>query len=333
MLAARTPTARNAGSIAETAAGNPKFSTLVAALEKAGLVKPLAGSAEDGTFTVFAPTNEAFEAYLTKKNVTAEKFLERTDLSSILLHHVSQGTALSSDLIDGQKLPTVQGNELTVALSGGKVKVGNGEVTAADIACDNGVIHVVDHVLFPPRVLSVAEQAGAFTTLLAAVKAAHLSRALLGPGPFTVFAPDDSAFATFMLGMEITHDELLARPDLTKILKHHVVPGLFRGADLADRMSLTTLAGSSIRVFKTAQGVQVGGVMVKVADVPAGNGVIHVMGAVMVKTTVDPLPRPEVLRKEAHSGTRFSSVRSPVLFGEAMMRSTMTGTGHRYRWR
>lgn len=134
--------------IAATAVANGNFKTLVAALDKAGLVDTLSGSS---AFTVFAPSDEAFAALLKELGATAEELLARPDLKDILLYHVASGTALSSSLTDGQKIPTVQGKDVVVKIADGKVTVGDATVTAADVACSNGVIHVIDKVLLPPK--------------------------------------------------------------------------------------------------------------------------------------------------------------------------------------
>jgi len=142
-------TARRAApdTIAATAVANGSFTILVAALKKAGLVEVLSGST---AYTVFAPTDAAFSALLTKLGATSEQLLARPDLKNILLYHVVPGTGLSSSLSDGLTLDTVQGSALEVQISGGTVKIDAAKVTAADVACSNGVIHVIDTVLLPP---------------------------------------------------------------------------------------------------------------------------------------------------------------------------------------
>jgi len=147
---------RRAESIAATAVANGNFKTLVAALTKADLVKTVEG----GTFTVFAPTDAAFAILLKDLNVTADQLLANPDLKNILLYHVVSGTAMSSSLSDGQQVGTVQGGKVIVKIAGGKVTVGGATVTAADVACSNGVIHVIDKVLLPPGKFSPANQVG-----------------------------------------------------------------------------------------------------------------------------------------------------------------------------
>lgn len=123
-------------------AGN--FNTLIAALEKADLVDTLKGG---GPFTVFAPTDEAFELLLKKLDITAEELLARDDLKEILLYHVVPGKVMSGDLKDGMKVKTLADKEVKISLD--PVRVNKANVIKADIEASNGVIHVIDKVLLP----------------------------------------------------------------------------------------------------------------------------------------------------------------------------------------
>lgn len=142
-------------SIVDIAVGDEQFSILVQALQKAELVDTLKG---EGPFTVFAPTNAAFEALLKELDATAEELLARDDLKDILLYHVVSGKVMSTDLTDGMMPKTVQGATLKVDLSSG-VKINESAVTKADIEATNGVIHVVDKVLLPPAETPTEEAA------------------------------------------------------------------------------------------------------------------------------------------------------------------------------
>jgi uncharacterized surface protein with fasciclin (FAS1) repeats len=135
-----------AGTIVEIAAGNPDFSTLVKAVQAAGLAETLSGN---GPFTVFAPTNQAFAAL---PKGTLEKLLKpenRDLLRKVLTYHVVAGDVTSQDLRSG-RVATVQGSPITVNVRGQKIRINNSNVVAADIDAKNGVIHVIDHVLLPP---------------------------------------------------------------------------------------------------------------------------------------------------------------------------------------
>jgi uncharacterized surface protein with fasciclin (FAS1) repeats len=128
-------------------------------------------------------------------------------------------------------------------------------------------------------IVDIAAGAGTFETLVAAVTAAGLVDTLKGPGPFTVFAPTDEAFAALPEG---TVEGLLNDiPALTAILTYHVVPGRVMSTDLTDGMMAETVNGQSVTIG-TMNGVTVNGANVTTADIEASNGVIHVIDAVIL---------------------------------------------------
>jgi uncharacterized surface protein with fasciclin (FAS1) repeats len=132
--------------LVETAAGNDAFKTLVTAVKAAGLVETLAGK---GPFTVFAPTNEAF-AKLPEGTVESLLKPENKDkLISVLTYHVVPGKVMSKDIKPSQMVKTVNGQQVSIKLSYGKVSVDGANVTAADVEADNGVIHIIDSVILP----------------------------------------------------------------------------------------------------------------------------------------------------------------------------------------
>ncbi|MCU0514186.1 MAG: fasciclin domain-containing protein, partial [Anaerolineae bacterium] len=136
------------GDLVDVALSNSDFSILVAAVQAAGLEETL----RTGTFTVFAPTNAAFEAALATLGLTAEQALADTaTLTSILTYHVVEGVVTSADVQPG-KVTTVQGDPLTIRVRGDQVRVNNARVVAVDVPAFNGVIHVIDSVLLPPAI-------------------------------------------------------------------------------------------------------------------------------------------------------------------------------------
>ena len=145
--ATETTMAAEAGDIVAVAAGNPDFSTLVAAVTAAGLVETLQGA---GPFTVFAPNNEAFAALpagLVDKLLLPEN---KDTLVKILTYHVVSGKVMAADVTAGD-VPSVEGSNITVAVEGGTVTLnGSSKVIATDVAASNGVIHVIDAVILPP---------------------------------------------------------------------------------------------------------------------------------------------------------------------------------------
>lgn len=129
--------------IVQTAVDNGNFSTLATALQKAGLVDTLKGS---GPFTVFAPTDAAF-AKIPKDQLDA-LLADKDKLTKVLTYHVVPGRVMAADVKPGE-VKTVQGSAVTISTYGGKVKVNEATVTAADVRADNGVIHVIDTVILP----------------------------------------------------------------------------------------------------------------------------------------------------------------------------------------
>ncbi|OJF92213.1 hypothetical protein AX762_02750 [Alkalibacterium sp. 20] len=127
------------------AQGDPDFSILVAALQEAELVETLQG---EGPFTVFAPTNAAFETLLGELDITADELLAQPDLEQILTYHVVSGNVLAADLTDGMTAETVNGEELTFDLSGDPM-VNESTIITTDIEASNGVVHAIDTVLVP----------------------------------------------------------------------------------------------------------------------------------------------------------------------------------------
>ena len=143
-------------SIAEIAAGNADFSTLVAAATAADLVGTLA-DCDAGPFTVFAPTDAAFAAALEALGLTAEQLLADTaTLTTVLTYHVVPGTVLAADVVTLDSADTLQGAAISIAVVDGAVKLnGDTTVTATDLTACNGVVHVIDKVLLPPTAEAV----------------------------------------------------------------------------------------------------------------------------------------------------------------------------------
>ncbi len=138
------------GTIVDVAVGNGSFTTLVAAVQAAGLVETLSG---DGPFTVFAPTDDAFAAALDALGLTADELLADTEtLTSILTYHVVAGEvdAATAISLDGQTAATVNGAEIAISVVDGNVMIDDATVIIPDVAASNGIIHAIDSVLLPP---------------------------------------------------------------------------------------------------------------------------------------------------------------------------------------
>jgi len=262
---------------------------LEAAVGAANLADALSA---EGPFTVFAPTDAAITALVEALEITAEDLLALPNLGEILQYHVVAGAAMSGDLTDGQEIETLLGENVTVTINAEGVFINDAQVTAADIEAGNGVVHVIDAVLLPPApvtntVVDIIVNSEDHTLLEAAVIAADLADALSAEGPFTVFAPTDSAITVLVEALEITAEDLLALPNLGEILQYHVVAGAAMSGDLTDGQEIETLLGSNVTVTINTEGVFINDAQVTVADIEADNGVVHVIDAVLLPPTPD----------------------------------------------
>jgi len=276
--------------IVDTAVADGRFTTLVAAVQAAGLVDTLKGA---GPFTVFAPTDEAFAKLPAGTVETLLKPENLETLKNILLYHVVSGNVMAADVVtlDGKTADTVAGSAVNISVKDGKVYLNeNAQVIITDIVTSNGVIHVIDTVLTPPAklvdIVDTAVADGRFTTLVAAVQAAGLVDTLKGAGPFTVFAPTDEAFAKLPAGTV----ETLLKPENLETLKntllYHVVSGKVMAADvvtLDGKMADTAFAGKSIAISVKDGKVYLNKtVQVIITDIETTNGVIHVIDTVLL---------------------------------------------------
>ena len=285
-----------------TVAQERGFTALLAASDKAGITGTL--QAEDANLTVFAPTNAAFDTLAKQLGFAnaAElvNALPASELSKILQYHVVAGAKYAAEIRTGAtSLPSTYRFEGTAAALG--LKTGSGlivtdavlaeaSVTAADVRADNGVIHAVDKVLVPPGVLNVVQMAQAnpasFSSLVEAVVATGLAPTLSGAGPFTVFAPVNTAFAAAPAG--------LTSSQLTSVLTYHVLPAQVLSTAIpfgtpVATLDTTTLAGATVAAQTltinsnlTITDTTTSAASILATDVRAVNGVIHVIGKVLI---------------------------------------------------
>lgn len=303
--------------VVELAASNENVSTLVSAIEAADLKSALEG---DGPFTVFAPSNAAFENLPEGVLEALLKPENKEVLSTILRYHVASAELKAEDIVNtieagegSYTVETLSGGTFSAMLEGESVVLKDAQentatVTATDMMGSNGVIHVIDAVLLPegidpaallaapaPDIVAVASSNEQFSTLVSAVQAAELVETLQGEGPYTVFAPTNVAFEALPEGAL----EGLLKPEnkeqLAGILTYHVVAGEVNAATLIEAISnaeggvytISTVSGGEL----TAS-VQDGSVVltdaqgntatVVATDVEASNGVIHVIDAVVM---------------------------------------------------
>ncbi|MCZ7547181.1 MAG: fasciclin domain-containing protein [Anaerolineae bacterium] len=261
--------AQEEANIVETAVAAGNFTMLAAALEAAGLVDALQG---EGPFTVFAPTDDAF-------NALPEGTFEALQgdipaLTDILTYHVVPGALPAAEVVSRSWLPMLNG--APALIDGATINGAN--IVATDIFASNGVIHVIDAVILPPEgnIVETAVNAGSFTSLVAAVEIAGLVDALSGPGPLTVFAPTDDAFNALPEGtFEALQGDI---PTLTDILTYHVVPGALPAADVLNAASARMLNGAPV-LF---DGAMINDANIVTTDILTRNGIIHVIDAVIL---------------------------------------------------
>ncbi len=267
--------------ILQTATATPTLSTLTAAITAAGLGSTFTGTPK---YTVFAPENAAFTA-LGQASVDALLLAaNRTTLQELLTYHVVAGELRAANLTDGQMLTTLAGESLRVTVQNGEVRIDGQLVRTADVLATNGVVHVIGGVLTGG--LNVVQRASitpTLSTLVTAVGAAQLGTALSAPGPITVFAPANSAFAA-LPAEQITR--LLApenRALLTKVLTYHVAPGRVLSSQLTEGQSITSLEGSALRITLSG-GARVNGVRISTPDIITSNGVVHLIDGVLTES-------------------------------------------------
>lgn len=289
------------GNIAEVAQKN-NLTALLAAVNKAGIAGTLTDP--NANLTVFAPTDTAFSTLATQlgfANAGAMvSALSVSDLSKILTYHVVPGTKYAADLKAGGATQatayTFGGVSVKLALnttSGVAITdavLATSNVTGADVRADNGIIHVVDKVLVPPGVLNVVQMAqanpGTFSSLVGAVVATGLAPTLSGSGPFTVFAPTNAAFAAAPTG--------LTNVQLASVLTYHVLSGQVLSTGIPFGMPVATLntktlAGATVPAQNitinsnlTIKDTTATAASILATDVRASNGVIHVIGKVLI---------------------------------------------------
>ena len=281
-------------SIVDLAVETPDLSELVAALGEADLVSTLE---ENGPFTVFAPTNDAFNALYTTLGVTDASQIDDALLNNVLLYHVAGGETKAADLSTGYISTAATGPDgsplsLYVDLSSGAQLASGTNVTQTDIDASNGVVHLIDAVLLPPTIVDLALQNPNLSSLVAALTRGDLSQdfvsILSGDGPFTVFAPTNGAFQDLLDSNPAwTSLNDIPAATLEAVLLYHVIgSNNVRSTDLTDELSVASLQGSDLTFdldagaqIKTTSGQTVN---IDLPDVQGTNGVVHVVDTVLL---------------------------------------------------
>lgn len=284
--------------VVNLAVDSADLTSLVSALQKADLVNTLNG---EGPFTVLAPTNDAFAAFLSANNFNSLDDVPVNVLTKVLLNHVVSGSLTASDLSTGyaNTLATSAASGSAMSLyidtSNGVKFNGVSSVSSADIIAVNGVVHKVDAVIGLPSVVTFATADPNFSTLVSALTRDDLTTNFVGilstdsstsPAPFTVFAPINDAFNKLLAELNLTALSEIDEPTLDLTLKTHVVGGAnVLDSDLTDNLSITTL-GSPLTANITG-GATLTDARNRVSNiiatnVQADNGVIHAINNVVL---------------------------------------------------
>jgi uncharacterized surface protein with fasciclin (FAS1) repeats len=284
--------------IVDIAVGSENLTTLVAALQRADLVTTLASQ---GPFTVLAPSNEAFNTFLTANGFNSLDDVPTDILTNILLNHVVGGRLASTDLTTGyaSTFATSSASQTSMSLfidtSNGVRFNGVSSVTDADIEADNGIVHLVDAVIGLPSVVTFAVADPTFSTLVTALTRDDLTTDFVSvlstgagtsPAPFTVFAPTNDAFGLLLTELGISGLSDIDEPTLDAVLKTHVVGGAnVFDTDLSDNLTVTTLGGDlTANVTGGATLTDSSGRTIDIiaTNVQADNGVIHAINKVIL---------------------------------------------------
>lgn len=293
-----------APSILDIAAGNPDFSILASLVEQAGFASALAS--DYGSFTVFAPTNAAFEALgqETLDAVQADKHL----LRDILRNHILRRVNTSSDIAEAGEVRTLARFDLAITEDENSptgLAIDGKAIAAADIEASNGIVHVVSEVLVPPTPQSLVDVAVGrddLSTFVVAVGAAELVSTFDSTSrwpAYTIFAPNDDAFGSLPEG---ALDALLEDPTgaLADVLKLHVVRGRYEAVHLHDGQVLRTLSGQRLTVSIGDDGVRINNALVAETDLKAENGVLHVLSDVI---TADAFTVADLVKEKSYLST------------------------------
>jgi len=284
---AGTPPTQN---VVQLAQGNPDLSILVEAVVAADLAGTLSAP---GPYTVFAPTNAAFAALLTELGVTKAQLLaDKPLLTAVLQYHVLGARVAKAQIPLGKAITPLAGGFFKIDQSGADFIITDGrnrtsKIIATDIAASNALVHVVDKVILPANknIVQTAQSLPDFSILVEAVVAADLAATLSGPGPFTVFAPTNAAFAALLTELGVSKAALLAnKPLLTAVLTYHVLGARVLKADVVPGAQPNTVQGENFSISAalaiTDKRARTSNIVA--TDVLTSNGVIHVIDRVIL---------------------------------------------------
>lgn len=291
-----TPPVVETNTIADFVANNDNYSSLEAALEVTGLTSTLDGAEN---YTVFAPDNDAFAAFLADNGFSGLGEVPTALLTQVLLNHVQMGEIMAADLSTGYIESMAVGGaseenlSMYISTANGVMINGVATVTTANVEVDNGVIHAVDAVIGLPTIVTFALADPTFATLVAALTREEefpfvgVLMETESPAPFTVFAPTNDAFGDLLTELEMTSLDDIPADLLASVLSYHVVAGAnVRSSAIVDDMEVSTLAEQAFTinigdpVVITDARERTSNIIA--VDVQADNGVIHVIDTVVL---------------------------------------------------
>lgn len=272
------------GNIVDIASAESDFSTLVAAVKRADLVSVLSS----GNYTVFAPTNAAFESLLSELGFSKLEDIPVETLKSVLLYHLLSGKVASSAIVSGYVTTNSNGPATTklslyVEKTGSAVKLDNrANVTKVDIQASNGVIHVIDKVLMPGKIVQAAMNNPNFSTLASALVYSDLVTTL-NNAAFTVFAPNNSAFKSLLTIFAKDSITSLPKESVVGILLDHVISGNITSKELMNG-NVVPLGGDTIVISGAGKARKLNNeINITTLDIQAVNGVLHEIDKVIFK--------------------------------------------------
>jgi len=280
--------------IAEIVQGNDDFSSLLAALEKTQLTSVLDGTDE---YTVFAPQNDAFAAFLSSNGFANLDAVPTAVLTQVLLNHVVAGDVKAADLSTGyitnlaSEASTSNNLNAYVNTDGGVTINGGATVTTADVNASNGTVHIVDSVIGLPTVVTFAVTNPDLSILVQALTRPSFGSTytdiLSGDGPFTVFAPNNDAFVKLLGFLGVSGLDDVDDATLQNVLNYHVLAGAnVLAGTLTDELSAETFQGQNITIDldNGAQIKEGAGEPSNIiaTDIQSANGVVHVIDTVLL---------------------------------------------------
>jgi len=282
--------------IVQTAQATSDLSSLVAALTRAGLVDALNGT---GPFTVFAPTNAAFSAFLSANGFATLEDVPVNVLQQVLLNHVVSGEIRAVNVpAEGyvKTLATFGATSSNLSIlaqsSAAGVRINKSvSVTTADVLASNGVVHIVDGVIGLPTVVNHALNNDNFSILVAALTRPSLGvdyvGLLSGAGPFTVFAPTNAAFTALLAELNLTSLNQVDDATLNAVLQYHVVNGAnVLASQLTNGQVVTTFANGTFTIDLSSGAKIVDArnrtTNIVITDVQGSNGVVHAIDRVLL---------------------------------------------------